>query len=282
MHTTYRVSPASTKPRRGPGSFWHPAPWQHPWVGASKRFWSRKTKSQGGSKPTSNSEPPGFAPSTVLVLCNQQCHLGSHTGRVKGDSRADAMPPGAILSPAEPFQMLTPNAGAVRGSASSPFICLSLSLFPHLCLWLPFLGSHLRTTRRPRTSPITPRRQHYLLPTAGKRERETSWGFIRGQATAARGAAMPAAPPDPAQVKEIRETSISRAQRQNPAFAFESIIYSSCFIIAEPSIDGGLWRGHSWSNNNNNKKYLSRRRILYEFIIRQGDAFFLAKVFQRK
>lgn len=54
--------------------------------------------------------------------------------------------------------------------------------------------------------------------------------------------------------KEIRETSISRAQRQNPAFAFESVIYSSCFIIAEPSVDGGLWRGHSWSNNNNNKK----------------------------
>lgn len=64
------------------------------------------------------------------------------------------------------------------------------------------------------------------------------------------------ASPDPIQEnkKEIRETSISRAQRQNPAFAFESVIYSGCFIIAEPSVDGGLWRGHSWSNNNNNKK----------------------------
>lgn len=174
-----------------------------------------------------------------------------------------------------------PAALPVQGLSEAvlhlPLSASRFSLFSHLRLPFlpchPMLGSHLQTT---------PRRQHYLLPTAGKRERETSWGFIRGQATAARGAAMPAAPPDPAQVKEIRETSISRAQRQNPAFAFESIIYSSCFIIAEPSIDGGLWRGHSWSNNNNNKKYLSRRRILYEFIIRQGDAFFLAKVLQRK
>lgn len=179
-----------------------------------------------------------------------------------------------------------PTQGLSEAVLHLPLSASRFSLFSHLRLPFlpchPVLGSHLQTTRRPRTSPITPRRQHYLLPTAGKRERETSWGFIRGQATAARGAAMPAAPPDPAQVKEIRETSISRAQRQNPAFAFESIIYSSCFIIAEPSIDGGLWRGHSWSNNNNNKKYLSRRRILYEFIIRQGDAFFLAKVLQRK
>lgn len=65
-----------------------------------------------------------------------------------------------------------------------------------------------------------------------------------------------AASPRPTQEnkKEIRKTSISRAQRQNPAFAFESVIYSSCFITAEPSVDGGLWRGHSRSNNNNNKK----------------------------
>lgn len=125
MHTTTcGLSPATTKPQRGPGSFWHPAPWQHPWVGASERFWSRKTKSQGGSKPTSNSEPPGFAPSTALVLCNQQCHLGSHTGRVKWDGRADAMPPGAILSPAEPFQLLS----QCRGCQRQCFISLYLPL----------------------------------------------------------------------------------------------------------------------------------------------------------
>lgn len=46
--------------------------------------------------------------------------------------------------------------------------------------------------------------------------------------------------PNPSQEKEeeIREPSISRAQHQNPAFALESVIYSSCFIIAEPSVDG--------------------------------------------
>lgn len=121
MHTTYRVSPASTKPQRGPGSFWHPAPW----VGATESFLSRKTNSQGGSKPTSNSEPPGFAPSTALVLCNLQCHLGSRTGRVKGNGRADAMPPGAILSPAEPFQLLSQHRGCQRQCFISPYLPLA-------------------------------------------------------------------------------------------------------------------------------------------------------------
>lgn len=149
---------------------------------------SRKTKSQGGSKQASNSEPPGFAPSTALVLCNQQCHLGSHTGRAKGDGGAEATPPGARPSPAGPFPAAHPRR---RGCPRQCFVHLPVSasrfpLFSHLRPRLPslpcytMLGSHLRSARRPRTSPITPRRQHYLLPTAGKGEKRYQLGLHPG------------------------------------------------------------------------------------------------------